>query len=81
MINIFFDNFYYKLCFAIILCLLIAFADRIDVLKNGGIVLIILFLIILMMNAQEDYGIVILLVALFVLGYNNVTFKPSKQKS
>ena len=73
MINIFFDNFYYKLCFAIILCMIAAFASQIDLLKHGAVAIILLILLLLMM--VDDYSIAILLIALFVLTYNNVMFR------
>lgn len=78
MINFIFNNFYYKLSFALILCLLLAFANTIDVLKKGGITIIILMLIILiLLSGNEDYNILLLLVGLFILSYNNVTFRQN----
>jgi membrane protein implicated in regulation of membrane protease activity len=83
MINIFFENFYYKLSFAILLCVILAFANRIEVLQNGAIAFIILILFMLMLlsgSFNEDYGIILLLAAMFVLTYNNVTFKKNGNK-
>ena len=63
----------YKALFALLLCLLIAFSNRIEVLKDGAVAYIILILALVML--KEDLGIVLLLSALFVLTYNNVAMK------
>jgi hypothetical protein len=78
MINLLFDNFYYKLAFALILCLLLAFANSIDVLKKVGMSIIILIIIILiLLSGNKDYNILLLLIGLFILSYNNVMFRQN----
>lgn len=75
-----FDNFYWKLLMVIILALAATFAHEIDLFKDGVITYLILGLLIMLMIAKEDYGLVVLLCAIFILSYNNVTHKKAQIK-
>lgn len=70
-----FNNIYWKLLMVTILALLATFAHDIDLFKDGVITYVILGMLILLLISNEDYGLVILLCAIFVLSYNNVTHK------
>lgn len=70
-----FNNIYWKLLMVTILALLATFAHDIDLFKDGVITYVILGMLILLLISKEDYGLVILLCAIFVLSYNNVTHK------
>jgi hypothetical protein len=74
MIHIIFDNFYFKLGIAVIMALLLTFSSDIKILYSKIILISILFILLFMIiyNLNEDMGIIILLVALFLLSYNNV---------
>lgn len=76
-----FNNIYWKLLMVTILALLITFAHEIDLFKDGVITYIILAMVILLLFSKEDYGLVILLCAIFVLSYNNVTHKNPKKRA
>lgn len=76
-----FNNFYYKLFFAAVLCLVLSFANKIEVLKDGGIAYVILVLFALMsFTMKDDYGMVVLVGGLFVLTYNNVMFRKNDNR-
>lgn len=74
MIHIIFDNFYFKLGIAVIMSLLLTFSSDIKILYSKIILIIILLILVLMIiyNLNEDMGIIILLIALFLLAYNNI---------
>lgn len=72
MINHIFSSFYYRLIIALALCLMITFVDRFDLFHMQIITLLIFSLLILMLytNMERDYGLLLLVIALFVLSYN-----------
>lgn len=74
-----FNNIYWKLLMVTIMTLLITFAHEIDLFKDGVITYIILGMVLLLLFSREDFGLVILLCAIFVLSYNNVTRKNPKE--
>ena len=73
MFDAIFQNFYYKLIIASILCLLIAFSKDISLLKNKYVVAGIFTLMVLLVFTDiiEEFGLVLLVAALFALAYNN----------
>lgn len=73
-----FNNFYWKLLMVIVLAIAATFAHEINLFKDGVITYIILGLVILLLISREDYGLVILLCAIFILSYNNVTHKKAQ---
>lgn len=79
-INIIFDNFTYKIIIAIILALIVSFTNKIEILHAAiSAILIFLILILMFFNFENDFGIILLLVALLALTYNNVMIKSSKK--
>ena len=66
-----FDNRYTCFVIAVILCLLIVFIEEIDIFKNVLSFYIVLFMIFLMVssNIYDDYGFLLLLIALLILIY------------
>ncbi len=72
MLDIIFDNIYFKLIIAIILALFISFSNEVEIFYKPyilfiiGIVTIFLFVI----DSKIDMGILYLMVALFVVVYN-----------
>ena len=64
-----FNNFYFKLIIAMIMCLILSFSHEIDVLKNKLLTWCIFVIVCLMIcfNLQEDAGVIFLLVAIFIL--------------
>lgn len=66
-----FDNRYTSFVIAVILCLLIVFIEEIDIFKNVISFYIVLFIIFLMVssNIYDDYGFLLLLIALLILIY------------
>lgn len=79
IVHYFFEHPHFRLLLAMILSLLIVFVDKIDILKKKEmyIIMIILFIIILYGSLYNDYGIVLLLIGLIVLTYNNL-YKNNK---
>ena len=78
MVHIVFTNPYYSTGVAIILCLLLAFAHKMDQ-KHSKIVLVTLMILvaILLVNIQEDFGLVLLVVALVAVVF---TLHSERQK-
>jgi hypothetical protein len=67
-----FNNIYFKLAIAMIMSLILAFSDEIDVLKNK-ILTWCIFLLVLMMtcfNMTDDQGVIFLLIAVFIVSLN-----------
>ena len=75
MLDELFNNVYWKIIVVTILSLLATFSHEIEALKDGGVCYIILAVLALLVFAREDLGFIVLVAALFVLSYNNVTFK------
>jgi hypothetical protein len=72
--EILFQNFYFKFAIAAVMALLITFANDIKVLRDRFILIMIFIALMLMtfFSLKQDVGIVLLLVALYVLCYNLV---------
>lgn len=72
MIDIIFDNIYFKLIIAIVLSLFIAFSNEIQLFYKPSILLLIgvITIILFVMESNIDMGILYLMVALFVIVYN-----------
>lgn len=81
MIDHIFSSFYYRLIIAFALCLMITFVDKFDLFHTKFItfLLFILILLILYSNMKEDYGLLLLVIALFVLSFN-MSFLSSKSQ-
>ena len=64
-----FNNIYFKLVIAMIMCLVLAFSHEIDVLKQKILTWCIFMIVCLMLcfNLNEDQGVIFLLVALFII--------------
>jgi len=72
MIQHIFNNFYYRLIIAFVVCLMIAFVDKFELFHRKWVTAV-LFVIIVMMwssNLNNDYGLLLLIIALFILSYN-----------
>jgi hypothetical protein len=77
-LNIIFQHF--KLAIAIIMCLILTFAIDIKILQEKFILIAIFIVLILMIlsNITEDLGIILLLLALFIISYNNIYIQYKK---
>jgi cell division protein FtsW (lipid II flippase) len=73
-INILFESFYFKLIIGIFMALILAFADDIKILRNKFMLMLIGLTLLLMIsiNINTDFGIILLLTALFIISYNNM---------
>ena len=78
MVHIVFTNPYYSTGIAIILSLLLAFAHKMEQ-RHSKIVLVALMILtaILLINIQEDFGLVLLVVALIAVVF---TLHSDQQK-
>ncbi len=72
MIDIIFDNIYFKLIIAIVLALFISFSNEIELFYKPYVLLIIgiLTIFLFVIKSNIDIGILYLMVALFVIVYN-----------
>lgn len=82
LVHYFFENFYYRLFLAFLLCLLITFSHEVEALQQTWILGCLLALTLLMVfgDMYNDYGIVLLVMTLCILSYNNVRIQPSSNK-
>ena len=80
MIDSLFNNFRFRLAIAFILCVVLAFASRFDVLSQRTMTVAIFLMLVLMVmsNVDHDYGLVLLVLALFVLSYNMARRNPNE---
>jgi hypothetical protein len=80
MIDVIFNNNFYKLCIGFILSLLLTFAHEIHVLKEYWILIpiAIVTLLLLSNNISNDLGIILLMIAILILTYNQTINKKSK---
>lgn len=78
MIHSLFNSIYWKIIVVTILSLLATFSHEIEALRDGGVSYIILAVLALLVFSREDIGFVVLVSILFVLSYNNVTFKRAR---
>ena len=81
MIDIIFDNIYFKLIIAIILALFIAFSNEIELFYKPSVLVVIgvLTIILFVMKSNIDMGILYLMVALFVVVYNQQLYNKQKK--
>jgi cell division protein FtsW (lipid II flippase) len=72
-----FQSFYFKLSIASIMALLLTFSGDIEIFRDQFILLVLFVVLILMImyNIRDDLGLVMLLIALLVITYNNVITK------
>jgi hypothetical protein len=77
MLDVFFDNIYYRLLIASILALILTFPDELHILKNPGMLVMIgiLTVSLVMFDVVDDIGITILMMCLFVVVYNIQTLQ------
>jgi len=60
------------------LCLIVAFTNDISLFFHPfAVVLVFITLILMIASTPEDYGIILILTALFVLSYNNIAQKKT----
>lgn len=80
MIQHIFTNFYYRLFIAFLICLMITFIDKFEMFHQKAVTVFLFALVVLILlsNMREDYGLLLLLIALFVLSFNISVFKNSK---
>lgn len=69
MIDIIFENIYYKICIALIISLLLTFSHEIKLLKEYWVLIIIAFICLLSFSTG-DIGIVLLMIALLAITFN-----------
>ena len=81
MVHIVFTNPYYSTGIAIILCLLLAFAHKIEQI-HSKIVLVALMILTAMflVNIKEDFGLVVLVVALIAVVFTLHSDQQKRQK-
>lgn len=82
MIDIIFDNIYFKLIIAIVLALFIAFSNEIELFYRPIVLVLIgvLTIILFVMESNIDMGILYLMVALFVVVYNQQLYNKNLKK-
>ncbi len=82
MIDIIFDNIYFKLIIAIVLALFIAFSNEIELFYRPIVLVLIgvLTIILFVMESNIDMGILYLMVALFVVVYNQQLHNKNLKK-
>ncbi len=70
----FFENMYTRTFLAFLLCVILTFVHEIEALKQTWLVvcLFIVTMLMVLSNLYNDYGLVLLTLALFILAYNNV---------
>lgn len=73
LVNQLFDSMYFRIAIASLLSILLAFSSDVKMLDSSMVLIILLIVLILMIltNFHRDYGLIILLSALFVISYNN----------
>lgn len=82
MIDIIFDNIYFKLIIAIILALFVAFSNEIELFYRPIVLVLIgaLTIILFVMESNIDMGILYLMVALFIVVYNQQLYNKKLKK-
>jgi hypothetical protein len=73
-----FSNPHWNFVIVLLLALIATFAHDIDALNDGVIVYLIFAILIMLILTGESIGFVMLVGAIFVLSYNNVTNKKQK---
>jgi hypothetical protein len=72
MIDVIFNNNFYKLCIGFILSLVLTFSHELHILKEYWILILITILTIMLLSKElsNDLGIILLMIALLILTYN-----------
>jgi hypothetical protein len=72
MIDVIFNNNFYKLCIGFILSLVLTFSHELHILKEYWILILITILTIILLSKElsNDLGIILLMIALLILTYN-----------
>ena len=83
MLDIIFDNIYFKLIIAIILALFISFSNEVELFYKPYILLLIgvLTVFLFVIDSNIDIGILYLMVALFVVVYNQQLHNDFNEKN
>ena len=74
------NNLYFKVFFVIVFGLVLTFVHEIDFLHNKIALAVILFVMLMMLFTHADeFGVILFLIALFVLTYNiSINYKKKK---
>uniref|UniRef100_A0A6C0BGS3 Uncharacterized protein n=1 Tax=viral metagenome TaxID=1070528 RepID=A0A6C0BGS3_9ZZZZ len=82
MIDFVFNSFYSRLLIAAVISLMIVFVDKFEFLHNKIVTLLLFIMISLMIvsNMFQDYGLLLLIVALFILSYNMSIILPKNEE-
>jgi C4-dicarboxylate transporter len=77
MLDVLFDNVYYRFLIAAVLALVLTFSDELDVLRKPWMLVAIgsVTLLMIMFDVTSDLGITMLMVSLFIVVYNLQTMK------
>jgi uncharacterized membrane protein YhaH (DUF805 family) len=77
-----FNNPFYKLCIGIIIALVLTFAHDIHILKEWWVLFLVAFitLLLLSLNILDDLGIILLMIALLIITYNQNINRINKKK-
>lgn len=77
MLDVFFDNIYYRLLIASILALVLTFPNELKILQNPWMLVLIgiLTVSLVLFDVVNDVGITILMMCLFVVVYNIQTLR------
>ena len=79
MIHFFFENSQMRFLIVLIMCVVLAFIDKIQVFHEMFMYYftVLIVLMILISNLYNDYGLVLLLIAMLVLTFNNLKKKSA----
>lgn len=77
IIDYIFNNNFYKLCIAFIIVLMITFSHELIILKQYWVLICVSFVTFLLLsnNIENDLGIILLMVALLIIIYNEQSQK------
>jgi hypothetical protein len=83
MIDFVFNSFYFRLLIAAVISLMIVFVDKFEFLHYKIVTLLLFVMISLMIvsNMLQDYGLLLLMVALFILSYNMSVILPKNEEA
>lgn len=80
LVHFLFENIYFRLLFAFLICTILAFINSLEIFHKKEMFyaqLLILFFIIYL-KTYNDYGLILLMIALICMTYNNVTYPTQK---
>lgn len=74
MVHLFFEHPYSKFLLALIMCIIIAFIDKVDIFSEMYIYYVMMIVLGLMIYSAkfDDYGFILLFICLYLLTYNNI---------